>query len=340
MAYAESWSVIGSLWETSFTIGSLVRIDSPRSPWSARRSHFRYWTGIGSRRPYFCRTSSMPAASASVPAITRAGSPGIIRTPVNTMSVMRNSVTSEMRVRWIRNSVTTFRGCGWPREPGGGPADQSDLVPAHALDADQPVRHGLVALQVLREGRDVVLMIEVNDVATRGELVDRLPVELGALRNVAHLARLVQQGIDRLVAGLCRVEAPLAGVELVDVRVGIDATAPADQEGRKLARVVRIQGGGELHRLDRDVEAGLLGHLLDHLTDPAVRRLVLHGHLEAVAIGEASVGQELLGARHVARRALSALVVEGAHRRDGRAVRRVLALPDDLVQRLAVDREL
>src|SRR6185312_1793675 len=39
-------------------------------------------------------------------------------------------------------------------------------------------------------------------------------------------------------------------------------------------------------------------------------------------------------------RALPALVVEGAHRRDRRAVGRVLALPDHLVQGLAVDRQL
>src|SRR5262245_54732335 len=253
MAYAESWSVIGSLWETSFTIGSWVRIDSPRSPWSARRSHFTYWTGIGSRRPYFCRISSMPAASASVPAITRAGSPGIMRTPVNTMSVMRNRVTSEMRLRWIRNSITTFCGCGRPREPGGAPAARSDLVPARALDADQPVGHGLVALEVLGEGRDVVQVVEVDDVSARRELVDRLTVELGALCDVTHLPRLVQERVDRLVAGLGRVQAALAGVELVDVGIGVHPTAPAHQEARELARVVCIERRGELHRLDRDI---------------------------------------------------------------------------------------
>src|SRR5262245_31303562 len=170
----------------------------------------------------------MPAASASVPAITRAGSPGIRRTPVNTMSVMRNRVTSEMRLRWIRKSVTTLRGCGRQREPFPAPAPRSDLVPAHTLDANQPVGHGLVVLEVLREGRDVVQVVEVDDVAARSELVDRLPVELGALREVADLARLVQQRIDGLVAGLGRVETAQAGVELVDVGVGIDAPAPAD----------------------------------------------------------------------------------------------------------------
>src|SRR2546422_6575719 len=58
------------------------------------------------------------------------------------------------------------------------------------------------------------------------------------------------------------------------------------------------------------------------------------------AAGEAGVSQELLGLREIAGRALAALVVEGADRRDRRAARRVLTVPRDLVQRLAVDREI
>src|SRR5262249_31290707 len=197
----------------------------------------------------------MPAASASLPASTRAGSPGIMRTPMNTMSVMRNRVTSEMRLRWIRNSVTAFRGGGRQREPSPAPAARSQLVPARALDTDQPVGHGLVALEVLRKGRDVVQVVEVDDVAARRESVDRLAVELGALRDVAHLTRLVQQRIDGLIAGLGGVQAALAGVELVDVGVGVDAPAPAHQVARELARIVRVQRRGKFHRLDRDVEA-------------------------------------------------------------------------------------
>ena len=119
-----------------------------------------------------------PAASASVPAITRAGSPGIMRTPMNTMTVMRKSVISEMTLRWIRNSATMPRRRGRPGAPAG-PPDLLRLVPARALDADQPVGHGLVALEVLREGHDVVRVVEVDDVPARAELVDRLAGRAG-----------------------------------------------------------------------------------------------------------------------------------------------------------------
>src|SRR6266446_6451474 len=79
------------------------------------------------------------------------------------------------------------------------------------------------------------------------------------------------------------------------------------------------------------------GHLLDHFTDPPLWRIVDDRHLEAVAAGEARVGQELLGSCHIADGTLPALVVKGAHGRDRRAPRRVLAFPRYLVQRLAVD---
>src|SRR5207249_4007430 len=123
------------------------------------------------------------------------------------------------------------------------------LLPARALDPDQPVGHRLVSLEAPGVGHDVVLVVEVDDVAPLpGELVDRLAVERGALRLIRHLARLVQQRVDGLVAGPRRVEAPPARLELVDIGVGVDAAAPADQEGPELARVVLVQRGGELGR--------------------------------------------------------------------------------------------
>src|SRR5204862_1225579 len=176
-----SSTVIGSFLATVVITGSRVRIERPRSPWSASPAQRRYWTGIGSFSPYFARISSSPAASASVPAITRAGSPGIIRTPVKTMTLMRTSVTAEMKARRTRNSVTR-------------------LLPARPLDADQTVRDGLVALQVLRERGDVILEVEVEDVAAGEDVIHRLAVEGRALGDIAHLPRLVQESIHLLVA--------------------------------------------------------------------------------------------------------------------------------------------
>jgi 16S rRNA (guanine966-N2)-methyltransferase len=83
-----------------------VRMDSPKSPPNASPTHRRYWTGTGSFSPYFSRISSSPASSASVPAVTRAGSPGIMRTPVKTTRLITKSVTIEMKTRRTRNSTT------------------------------------------------------------------------------------------------------------------------------------------------------------------------------------------------------------------------------------------
>src|SRR5215471_3647661 len=335
--------VIGSFFATVFTTGSRVRIDSPRSPRTARRAQRRYCTGMGSRRPYFSRISSSPAASASVPAMTRAGSPGIMRTPVNTIMLITHSVTAEMTRRWIRKSSTVARPAGSAGRgaPEARAASGGYSVPGRALDADQAVGHRLVALQVLRERRDVVQVVEVDDVAPLAdELVDGVLVERGALRLIGHLASPVERRVDGLVAGQGRVEAAAAGVELVDVGVGIHAAAPADQEGLQLPRVVLGERRGELGRPQRDVEPGLLRHPLDHLGDAAVLGVVDDRHLEALAAAEAGVGQELLRARHVAHGTLPALVEERAHRRDRRAARRVLPVPRHLVQRLAVDGEV
>src|SRR5207237_1193166 len=59
--------VIGSLRATVRTTDSRVRIDSPRSPLAARRTHRRYWMGTGSSSPYLARISARPASSDSVP---------------------------------------------------------------------------------------------------------------------------------------------------------------------------------------------------------------------------------------------------------------------------------
>src|SRR5439155_5790571 len=316
-----SSTVIGTLIATVHATDCRVRIDSPRSPRRARPTHRRYWTGIGSCRPYFSRISSSPAASASVPAMTRAGSPGIIRTPVKTMRLMRTSVTAEMTVRRTRNSITR-------------------LLPARPLDADQTVRDGLVALQVLRERDDVILEVEIDDVPAGEDVIHRLAVEGGALGDVADLARLVQECVRLLVAREGVVEAPATGVELVHVVVGVDAPAPGDEEGLEFAVLVVRQRGGELLGRQRDGESGFARHALDDLADASLLRIVDDHQLEREASREPGVGEQLLGTGHVARRAFPALVEERADRRDRGTPRRVQAVPRHLVERLAVDREL
>src|SRR5207245_976303 len=153
-----------------------------------------------------------PAGAASGPAMTRAGSPGIMRTPVNTMTVISASVTAEMNARRTRNSITA-------------------LLPARSLDADQPVGDGRVAFEVLRERDDVVLEVEVDDVPARQEQVVGLTVERRPLADVAHLAGLAEERVDLLVARERLVEAAAARMELVEVVIGVHAAAPADEDG-------------------------------------------------------------------------------------------------------------
>src|SRR5712691_6661646 len=325
IAKAASWIVMGSFFATVPVTDARVRMDSPRSPRSANPSQRRYWTGTGSFNPYFSRISSSPAASASVPAMTRAGSPGIMRTPVKTM----------------RRSPTASRPRSRPAGPGSRTRATTGSVPGRVLDPDQAVGHGLVAPEILGIRHDVVQVIEVHDVAPAAcELLDRVPVERGTLAEVADLARLVQERVDGLLAHEGRVQAATAGVELMDVGVGVHAPAPADQERLELAGVIVLEGRGELRGPQRDAEASLLGHALQHLSHPTLLGIVDDRHLEAVAAGEAGIGQQLLGPRHVAARALPALVIERAHRRDGSAADRVLALPGHLVQGLTIDREV
>src|SRR5262245_39079973 len=186
-----SSKVMGSLRATVPATDCRVRMDSPRSPRSARPSQRAYCSGSGALSPYFSRISSSPAASASVPASTRAGSPGMARTPAKTMRLISSSVTAEMKARRTRNSNTR-------------------LLPGRPLDPDQPVRHRFVALEVLGERHDVVRVVEINGVAPRGQQVGRFPVERPPLGHVRDLARLVQERVDLLVAGQGGVQAAAA----------------------------------------------------------------------------------------------------------------------------------
>ena len=89
-------------------------------------------------------------------------------------------------------------------------------------------------------------MVDVDDVAPGVEEIDGLAIEPSSLVDVAHLARTVQERVDLLIAGERRVQASLAGLNLVDVAVGIDAAAPADLKRLvPLAILVVRQGRGD-----------------------------------------------------------------------------------------------
>src|SRR2546423_11556284 len=109
--------------------------------------------------------------------------------------------------------------------------EHSRSVPGRALDPDQAVRNGLVALEVLGKGHDVVQVVDVDEVAPSGEEVDGLAIQRPTLVEVGRLACLVQERVDALVARVSRVQAsgvaPPTRLDLMDVAVGIHAAAPA-----------------------------------------------------------------------------------------------------------------
>ena len=123
---------------------------------------------------------------------------------------------------------------------------------------------------------------------------------------------------------------------------GSSAPAPADQEGLEACRRrPRLSAAANSIGWMRDVEAGLLGHLLDDLAHPPLPGACSDRQLEGVAAGAAP---RRPGASWRARRRASG--TSGSCRRTGSPARsgvqsgRVLAFPDHLVQRLAVDRQL
>src|SRR5262245_9541452 len=93
------------------------------------------------------------------------------------------------------------------------------LVPAHTLEADQAVRDGPVAREVVRERDDVAPVVEVDDVPARADLVQGLLVQIHALLLVAHFPRLVLEGVDVLVADVGLVQAGTSGADIMDIGV-------------------------------------------------------------------------------------------------------------------------
>src|SRR4029453_9333681 len=95
---------------------------------------------------------------------------GVRRAAARPARAGRSAVRAGPRPHWIIAPASTPTFPLTPPHSAGSPFFRRDqrvgpLVPARALDADQPVRHGLVALEVLREGRDVVQVVQVDDVA-------------------------------------------------------------------------------------------------------------------------------------------------------------------------------
>ena len=137
-----------------------------------------------------------------------------------------------------------------------------------ALQADHAVRHRAEAVQLRRHADDVARRVQIDDRQVLPLLRHICCVERLAACAMSVMPRAcVQQLVHRRVAVVADVVAPgRVCRNCIGVAVDIDAAGPADQVGLEVAALpTACSDGGELHRLDVHVEAGLGGHRLDHL---------------------------------------------------------------------------
>src|SRR5919202_5492782 len=300
-----------------------VRCETPKSPCTACPSQSPYCTGSGWSRPNFFVISARACGLRSSPASTSAGLPGRAWSPANTSTLARKTTISAAPDRRRRKLRTGLRA---GREPG-------------LLEPQQAVAELLQPGHLLRHAREVVVVVEVDERRLLVEHLRHLGVELAPAALVEGRARLVEQRVD-LRVGEARVvlRAGLSD-ELLDVAVGVDAARPSDLEDVEVAGVGLVERGRELGRLELHREAGVLGHRLDHLAEPERHGVGVQHELDRDRRLDAALGDELLGLCDIAGRALERLVEERAHWRDRPAPRRVVTREDDLVDRVAVERQ-
>jgi hypothetical protein len=208
-----------------------------------------------------------------------------------------------------------------------------------ARDPQQPVRNAAHAAQLGVVRPQPVAVVQIDDRTiledARGDLLEGLL----ARGRIGLAARRVEQLVDlgHAVAGV--VERLLAGVEAVEVAVGIGTAAPGQDVGLEVALVGHVERGRELGRLDLDVEAGLARHRLDDEREPLRVGGRRRDEREA-RIRNAGLLEQRLGARDVALGHRHVLRIEGVARRDPLVADRRLVVHHDLDDAGAVEREL
>src|SRR5205814_10516435 len=178
------------------------------------------------------------AGSRSSPASAIAGSPGSSCCSPKIRIETKNSVGSRVASRCRRYFCTSIHSL--------------------ALHSYQPVGYRAQAGELRRVRPQPVAVKQVHDRPVRRELGRDLLVEFGALRRIERGTRLADQLVDLLLAISRSIERRLAGVEDVQVAVRVGAPAPGQRVGLELPFVRHVERGGELGRLDLDVEARLL----------------------------------------------------------------------------------
>src|SRR6516162_11748119 len=96
---------------------------------------------------------------------------------------------------------------------------------------------------------------EIEQEVLRGDAVMKHAVHPGL-----DPARSVQLAIDLGAAIMTVVERRVAGDEVIDIAIRVDAPSPAQQKGLEITFCGKLQCRCELGRLHAHVKAALLGH--------------------------------------------------------------------------------
>ena len=190
----------------------------------------------------------MTVGSCSSPARILAGSPG------SSCCRPKISIDTKTSVGTIVASApdeeVEHRSPGHREAPASAAAGPPRRVTGHlqAGDAQQAVGNVAHAAQLRAVGPEPVAVVEVDDRPLLQDARGDLLVDLLALGRLALRARLLQQrvGLGVAVAGV--VERLLAGVEAVEVAVGVGAAAPGEHVGLEVALVGHVERGRELGR--------------------------------------------------------------------------------------------
>src|SRR5579883_3105182 len=119
-----------------------------------------------------------------------------------------------------------------------------------SLRPDEAVGKRREAREPRREAIDPLTVIEVEHRPVFQYLLGDLGVVLQALGRIGDLARGIDLAIRRRIAIMAIVERALAGEEIIEIGIGIDAAAPTEEIGAELALLGEIERGGEFRRVD------------------------------------------------------------------------------------------
>src|SRR5262249_34256075 len=131
---------------------------------------------------------------------------------------------------------------------------------ACAHHPNQSVTKLRITLKLGRMSDDHQWVVEIDDGSVAERLLGNFPIERLALCEFRHRARLIEPTIDVLVTVMPVVRRRPALQKDVAVAVGIDAPAPADEEGLEPTLLRFGERGGKFGNADLQIETSLGRH--------------------------------------------------------------------------------